>query len=911
MGLKKLLVVFLVTMVAAGGVVAQQTAVHQTTAGDKVYLRVDGLSLRSNLDTLFSNIAGLGDEIENLSWSDVLENGTTPGTDVDFFGYDATGLGQVTTTGTFTGDSLVLNKDAAITGRLNVSSVTTLGDSLLVAGTVVLNDSLRVVSAVSMGSRLHVTGVTALGDSLHVVGNVDLDALFSVDGAATFGSTVTVVGETTLNDTLHVDAAALLSDSIYVGGNARLAGTVQADGATSLGSTLSVAGATTMSSALGVAGKTTLADSLIANAGADFNSTLNVDGNTTLNGTTIDGNLDLNGNGDVSGTFDVTGAAALSAALDVSGVTTLSDTLHAEAPAMLDDSLRVGGNTRLTQDLWVDGNTNIGGTVNITGATTLGGALSVSGVTSLGDSLHVSGGADFDGNVNVDGGTTTNTLSVTNTATFSGPSTFNDAATFGDSLYVNAPATFSDTAVFTGGAHITGGLNLDALTLNGVEIPALDDTDALPEGDSNLYFTAAREAALQAQLDQIDSLNQALTAIIDNLIGQLYDPPTATTVDLTAPTVTSGTITANFTDGGAEVELAGFIFSTEADLSDSTVYEVTPGANLSQALSGLDKGTTYYYRAFVETIAGRAEGQIESFTTIDDPAVTTSAVTDAAQSTATLGGTVTDDGGGTVSATGFYYSTAANLAGASSVPGSAQSGAFTNALTGLAQNTTYYYTAFVTNEAGTAKGDTLSFATVGPCSGATTLNYNGYTYPLVEVGDQCWFAENLRTTKLSDGVTDITDAEDTVADRFVWQAANNNEEPATGYSGSTLSARGRNYNWYAVEAGLCPTDWRVPTDADWSEVIAAVGTNSNAGAYLKAASWSGSSNAVGLDLLPGGLRYNAGGYGLVGQSGFYWSSTQSSIPTEAWYRGFVSENNGVTRVSENKSGGFSVRCVKG
>ena len=33
------------------------------------------------------------------------------------------------------------------------------------------------------------------------------------------------------------------------------------------------------------------------------------------------------------------------------------------------------------------------------------------------------------------------------------------------------------------------------------------------------------------------------------------------------------------------------------------------------------------------------------------------------------------------------------------------------------------------------------------CDGLTSITYNGDTYELVEIGNQCWFKENLRTTK--------------------------------------------------------------------------------------------------------------------------------------------------------------------
>ena len=40
------------------------------------------------------------------------------------------------------------------------------------------------------------------------------------------------------------------------------------------------------------------------------------------------------------------------------------------------------------------------------------------------------------------------------------------------------------------------------------------------------------------------------------------------------------------------------------------------------------------------------------------------------------------------------------------------------------------------------------YINVSPCVGLSTLSYNGYAYDLVEIGGQCWFKENLQTTKL-------------------------------------------------------------------------------------------------------------------------------------------------------------------
>ena len=48
------------------------------------------------------------------------------------------------------------------------------------------------------------------------------------------------------------------------------------------------------------------------------------------------------------------------------------------------------------------------------------------------------------------------------------------------------------------------------------------------------------------------------------------------------------------------------------------------------------------------------------------------------------------------------------------------------------------------------------------CGGASTVTFDGYTYDLVAIGDQCWFAENLRTEHYTNGdaiPANLTDVE--------------------------------------------------------------------------------------------------------------------------------------------------------
>jgi uncharacterized protein (TIGR02145 family) len=95
------------------------------------------------------------------------------------------------------------------------------------------------------------------------------------------------------------------------------------------------------------------------------------------------------------------------------------------------------------------------------------------------------------------------------------------------------------------------------------------------------------------------------------------------------------------------------------------------------------------------------------------PTVTTLALSEIGQNTATSGGNVTNNGNGTVNARGVCWSTTLDptINDYQTVDGSGM-GNFTSNLTGLIENTTYYLRAYATNQAGTAYGNQLSFGTL-------------------------------------------------------------------------------------------------------------------------------------------------------------------------------------------------------
>ncbi|MCX6270317.1 MAG: carboxypeptidase regulatory-like domain-containing protein [Bacteroidetes bacterium] len=118
--------------------------------------------------------------------------------------------------------------------------------------------------------------------------------------------------------------------------------------------------------------------------------------------------------------------------------------------------------------------------------------------------------------------------------------------------------------------------------------------------------------------------------------------------------------------------------------------------------------------------------------------------------------------------------------------------------------------------------------------------------------------------------------------------------------------------------GICPTNWHVPTNQEWTTLTDYLGGLDLAGGKMKEAGiahWnspnSGASNESGFTALAGGRRNGESAtFNDFGGSASFWSSSAFSSAS-AWYRMLHSSDAIVNQFNSNElQDGFSVRCVK-
>ena len=215
-----------------------------------------------------------------------------------------------------------------------------------------------------------------------------------------------------------------------------------------------------------------------------------------------------------------------------------------------------------------------------------------------------------------------------------------------------------------------------------------------------------------------NSAGTSYGTILNFLTPALAIPTISTTMAtaISQISATSGGIITN--DGGASITARGICWSTASNptILNSKTIDGTGIGSFSSFISGLNPSTKYYYRAYATNSVGTSYGTQRSFTTsaTTTPIVTsTSTATSITPTTAMSGGTISSDGGLTVTGRGVCWSSTTTLpttSNSKSIDGTGI-GTFTSSITGLTSKTTYYVRSYATNSKGTTYGAMISFLT--------------------------------------------------------------------------------------------------------------------------------------------------------------------------------------------------------
>ena len=199
----------------------------------------------------------------------------------------------------------------------------------------------------------------------------------------------------------------------------------------------------------------------------------------------------------------------------------------------------------------------------------------------------------------------------------------------------------------------------------------------------------------------------------------------------------------------------------------------------------------------------------------------------------------------------------------------------------------------------------FSLFLLSACSESFTDSRDGQSYDVVKIGDLTWMAENLNFE---------------TAGSFCLDGDSRN-----------CKRLGRLYSWAEAKT-VCPEGWRLPTSADFAQILAQSldgnpGAVSNeAGAKLKSSDgWfkkGNGSDEFGFNALPAGYRVaiskaddgtiSGGKFDGIGGYAYFWSATEDSENPEsnAYYMFLAFNSKSASVNSFSKNDYRSVRCVQ-
>jgi uncharacterized protein (TIGR02145 family) len=181
------------------------------------------------------------------------------------------------------------------------------------------------------------------------------------------------------------------------------------------------------------------------------------------------------------------------------------------------------------------------------------------------------------------------------------------------------------------------------------------------------------------------------------------------------------------------------------------------------------------------------------------------------------------------------------------------------------------------------------------CNTPITDIRDNKVYATIQIGSQCWMAEDLNYG------TEIPVTQDQ-RDNCIPEKYSLHPSPLTSHSFYQWDEL-MQYDDTPGDQGFCPPAWHIPTETDWNLLFANYVNNGFAGSALKYSGYSG------FDALLSGARHMNMSWDFQGVATFFWSSTVFN-GVKAWAHGMNDTDPSVSAYPSSKANAFSVRCLK-
>ena len=211
---------------------------------------------------------------------------------------------------------------------------------------------------------------------------------------------------------------------------------------------------------------------------------------------------------------------------------------------------------------------------------------------------------------------------------------------------------------------------------------------------------------------------------------------------------------------------------------------------------------------------------------------------------------------------------------------------------------------------------TYSFCPSSP----VVKDHEGNMYRTVQIGTQCWMAENMRCTTSPSGHKwhsnpYFTAAQPDYAAYFATPADLRHGILYNWTAAVDLPAHQNNSRSVAMPVrGICPQGWHLPSTDEWDLLFNTLGGKKVAGEMMKAPSqqWdpylSIHRENSGFDAIPSG-SYTEDGHKYVGMQSYFWSA-ENFNRSQAWCCILYDFKNEGYNYLDYKCYGHSVRCLK-